>query len=391
MSTRPVSPNVEQRPTWLTLGSGWLWPVAFGAAIVALFFVPGHNPAASGGDDLVATVAVLYVVGLIVIGVRLIRGVILRAGGSRDPIVLLGRGPDPLLAAAIRPRWRLAAIAAGLAATLTGVFISNRLAALAEATSSAHLIAGLALIVSAVIAVGSLIPAPGFSGWALVLGIVDGAGTRPDRRIRRAAILARSIGMPILVAAGVAAGLLGDPMLMLIAFYLAFVTWSGSQAATAQDDAARFMAAHGAGEVARPLVDHAQGDERIVDLMARLRTDIAVVAVEGVGGSVLGAIGPRQLATRNDTNHDHRCSDAMVPLASLRLLASASPAIDLLPEIARHGFALVREPEGLGYVEKSDLARQIRIWLALGDRGGRLGRRREGGSAKAGAEGTIVE
>lgn len=366
-ATATPPPNAEQGAGPVTLGSGWRWPATFVAMFVALFYVPGHNPTSSGGDDLVATVAVLYVLGLLVVGVRLTRGVILRVGGSREPIVLLGSGSDPLISEAIRPRWRLAAVAAGAIAPMVAAVAAGRLGALADPTTSAHLIASLVLGVSAVIAAGVLIPAPGFSGWALVLGIVDSAGARPEQRVRRAGRIARTVGVPVLFAAGFAAGLFGDPMLMILGFALGFLTWGGSQAAAAQDATERFLAAHAAGEVARPLADHAEGDEPIGDLVARLRTDFAVVTVEG-GGAVLGAIGPRQLAARDAAADDKRCSDTMVPLASLRLLGPASPAVDVLPEIARHGFALVRDPDGLGYVEASDLGRQIRIWVALGDR-----------------------
>ncbi|MBI3747307.1 MAG: hypothetical protein HY262_00435 [Chloroflexi bacterium] len=137
---------------------------------------------------------------------------------------------------------------------------------------------------------------------------------------------------------------------------------------------------------------YAAPDELIGDLMARLRTDTAVVAVEA-GGGVVGAIGPRQLTTRGALTRDERGTEAMVQLGSLRLLGPALPAVELIPEIARHGFALVTGPDGLGYVEASDLGRQIRIWIALGDRGAgrRSGRQPEGQSDRVEAGGTIPE
>lgn len=388
-----VAPSQGEQPAGpVTLGSGWLWPAAFVAMFVALFYVPGHSPASGGSDDLVATIGALYVVGLIVVGVRLLRGTILRAGGSHQPIVLLGRGPDPLTSEAIRPRWRLTAVAAGAIAPVAAALAAWQLAAAADPTTYAHAIASLALSVSAVIAAGALIPAPGFPGWALLLGIVDSTGAPLEQRVRRAARIARAVGAPILFAAGIAAALLGDPMLMLLGFVLGFLTWSGGQAAAAQDATARFLAAHTAGEIARPIANDAAPDELIGNLMGRLRTDNTIVTVEA-GGGVVGAIGPRQLAARDALKRDERCTEAMVPLGSLRLLGPASPAVDLLPEIARHGFALVTGPDGLGYVEASDLGRQIRIWIALGDRGvgGRSDRHRDGRGAKAGAGGTIVE
>jgi hypothetical protein len=105
--------------------------------------------------------------------------------------------------------------------------------------------------------------------------------------------------------------------------------------------------------------------------MARLRTDNVIVVVEADGG-ILGALGPGQLGARSVVKRDERCAEVMVPLGSLRLLGPMSPAVELLPEIARHGFALVTNPDGLGYIEASDLRRQITIWIALGDRRARM-------------------
>lgn len=376
MNTTADPPRREAAAGPVTLGSGWLWPAAFVAMFVALFYMPGHNPSSAGSDDLVATIAVLYVVGLSVVGVRLVRGVILRAGGSREAIVLLGSGPDPLVSEVVRPRWRLAAVAAGALAPFAAAVVAARLAAVADPATNAHAIASLALGVNSVIAAGVLVPAPGFLGWALLLGVVDAAGARPDQRIRRGARVAQSVGVPILLVAGASAALLGDPMLMFLGLVLGFLTWSGSQAAAAQDATVRFLAAHVAGDVARPLASHAAPDEPIGDLVARLRADNAVVAVEA-GGGVVGAIGPLQLAAGGVGKRDERCTEEMVPLGSLRLLGPASPAVEVLPEIARYGFALVTGPDGLGYVEAGDLGRQIKIWIALSERraGGRPARR----------------
>ena len=367
MNAPAVPPQGEQATGPITLGSGWAWPAAFVAILIALLYVPGHNPLAGGSDDLVTTIGALYAIALSVIAVRLVRGVVLRAGGSREPIALLGGGSDPLVSVGIRPRARVAAIAAGMAVSVVAALLAGRLASVADPAGSAHAIASLALGANAVISVRALLPIPGFPGWALLLALVDGAGTSLDRRVHRAAHVAQSIGVPVALAAGIAAGLLGDPMTMFLGSGLAFLIWTGSQARAAQDATERFLRAHLAGEVARPLVTSAGADEPVVDLVVRLSTDHAVATVEG-GGGVLGAIGPRQMAAHEAAAHDKRCSDAMVPLASLRLLGSSSPAVELLPEIARHGFALTRSRDGLGYVEASDLGRQIRIWVALGDR-----------------------
>ena len=350
----------------ITLGAGWLWPASVAALFIGLLYVPGHNPTSAIGDDLVATIAALYVAGLAVAGVRLVRGVILRAGGSHEPIVLLGAGADPLISDAVGPRWRLAALAAGAIMPVLAAVGAARLATLANPASSAHAIAELAVGLNVVIAAGVLVPTPGFPGWALVLALVDLARAPADRRVRRAARVTRSLGVLIVVGGGILSALLGDPMIALLGSVLGFLTWSGSQAAEAQDAAVRFVAAHRAGEVTRPLGASVAPDEPVGEVLSRLRRRTAVVAVEG-GAGIVGALGPRQFAPAA-ASRGRRCRDVMVPLESLRLLGPASPAVEVLPEIARQGFAIVRGPEGLEWVEAAELGRQVRVWSWLRER-----------------------
>ncbi len=356
----------------ITLGAGWLWPASVAALFIGLLYVPGHNPTWAIGEDLVATIAALYVAGLSVAAVRLVRGAILRAGGSREPIALLGAGPDPLISDAVGPRWRLGALAAGAITPVLAAVVAARLATLASPTSGAHAIAELAVGLNVVIAAGVLVPTPGFPGWALVLALVDLSGAPADRRVQRAARVTRSLGVLIVVAGGIFGALVGDPMVALFGPVLGVLTWSGSQAVEAQDAAVRFLASHRVGDIARPLTAAAAPDEPIGDVVGRLRINTAVVAVEG-GAGIVGAIGPRQLAPA--ASRERRCRDVMVPLESLRLLGAALPAVEVLPEIARQGFAIVRGPDGLGSVDAAQLGHQIRVWTWLGDRhpGGRSG------------------
>ena len=76
-------------------------------------------------------------------------------------------------------------------------------------------------------------------------------------------------------------------------------------------------------------------------------------------GALVGAIGPRQRDARDPGVGIRRCSDVMLPLASLPLLLATTPATALMPELGRHGMVLVRGSGGLAYVEAGDLLRQI--------------------------------
>ena len=281
-----------------------------------------------------------------------------------------------LTSASIRARWRLAAVAASTAASLAATFVAARLAVATDPSSYQHGVVVLAFGANLAIAAGTLVPAPGFTGWALLLGLVDAVGVRPDRRVGRAARLAQFVGVPIMLAVGVAAALVGDPMFLVIAFVLALITWTQSTAVVGRDATAQFLAGHRAGEIVRPIMSHVDPEETLDGLLACPRADRVVTIVEADGG-VLGAIGPRQIAGRASVSRGERCREVMVPLAALRPLAASSPAADLLPRLGGYGFALVTGPDGLGYVEVSDLATQIRIWVALRERGvaRRFGRR----------------
>jgi hypothetical protein len=351
----------------LTLGSGWAWPAVLATLFVVLVYVPSH-PSRGGMDEAAASLALIYILGLSLMTPRLLRGVILRYGGGRDPIVLLGRGPEMLTAASIRARWRLAAVTASTAASLGATIVAARLADTANPASYQHGVAALAFGVNLVIAAGILVPAPGFAGWGLLLGLVDGTGAGPDRRLRRAARIAKNVGVPIILAVGVAAALVGDPMFLVIVLLLALMTWTQSTAVVGRDATARFLARHRAGEIVRPIMRHVDPDETLDVLLAFPRPDRVVTTVE-VDGCVLGAVGPRQVAVAGSVGGRAPCRDVMIPLAALRPLPASSPAADLLPMLGAYGFALVTGPDGLCYVEVSGLVTQIRIWMDLRDRG----------------------
>lgn len=348
----------EPGATTLTLGSGWAWPATFVALFVARIYLPAHHPGAGPGDGFVAALGALYVLGASLVLPRLVRGGILRAAGSTDSIVLLGRGSDPLVTWSIPARWRIAAIGAGALVSIALALVSAALAGVAETATFAHALVSLALGANVVVAAVAAVPIPGLTGWALLLALVDAAGVPSDQRTRRAARIAQSVGFPAFLLVGIGAALLDDPMLALIAFTLAMFTWSRSDVAVGHDAIARFLASHVIGDVARPVASHAEAGELVDDLAGRL-TDAGIVTLVEMSGALVGAIGPRQFAARDRIRGGQRCSEVMVPISKLALLHATSPAAGLVAHVGRHGFALVRMSQATGYVEANDLLERI--------------------------------
>lgn len=342
----------------VAVGPGWVGPAAVVALMVSLVYLPSHHTNSSAVDGLIAVVAALYVVGLTVILVRLVRGALLRLAGSTDPIVVLGQGPETIADPRIPASWRLAAVLAGALVAAIGAGASGWLGIQANPTTYAHALATLGLAANLALAAAIVVPAPGFAGWALILALVDIAGTPFDQRIARTARLARAIGIPMLVALGLLAVALGDPMLLFLAVMLTVFIATRTGLAVGQDAISRFLEGRVAGDLARPVISHADADEAVEAVLVRLPAATVVTAVE-VSGALVGAVGPAQLAGRDRKHRGQRISELMVGLAQLPLLAASTSAGDLLPILARHGFVLVRAEGGLGYVEASDLLGQI--------------------------------
>ena len=342
----------------LALGTGWVWPAALAAAVLAFIYLPAHTAGTSATTDLIVSIGGLYVLGASVGLTRIVRGAVLRLAGSRQPIVLLGRGPDPLPDARIRPRWRLAAIIAGGSASIAAASLAALLGGFAPPTTYAHALADLGLVVNLALAAGMLVPAPGFLGWALLLACVDAAGIPADQRVRRTAAFVQGVVVPMIVGAGVVAAFLGNPILTLASFLVAMMVGAEGQLAVGRDAIARFLSGRSVGDLARPVISHADSSEAVNAVTARLSGEHDVTLVES-GGALVGALGPRQLARRNRTREGERVSELMVDLVDLPFLPAAKPAADILAVIGRHGFALVRIPGGLGSIEADDVLAQM--------------------------------
>ena len=360
MNSPSLAGRKERSSTGLvTVGPGWFGSAVVAALLVSLIYLPSHNANASAVDGLIAAVAALYVIGLSVSLVRIVRGALLRLAGSPEPIVVLGRGPETIVDARIPAKWRLAAVLTGTLVAALGTGGSAWLGLQANAATYPHALATLGLGVNFAVAASILVPAPGFTGWALILALVDAAGTPFDQRIPRAARVARALGIPVVVALGVAAGALGHPMLVLLAAMLTVFIATRTRLAVGQDSIGRYLEGRVAGDLARPIVSHADADEAVDAILLRSRAAAVVTAIE-VSGALVGAVGPVQLADRDLGNRGQRISQLMVGLAELPLLAASTPAGDLVPMLARHGFVLVRAEDGLRYVETIDLLAQVR-------------------------------
>ena len=345
----------------VTVGPGWAGSAVVAALMVSLIYLPSHNANANASavDGLIAAVAALYVIGLSVSLVRLVRGALLRLAGSPEPIVVLGRGPETIVDARIPASWRLAAVLTGTLVAALGTVGSAWLGLQANAATYAHALATLGLGVNFAVAASILVPAPGFMGWALMLALVDAAGTPFDQRIPRAARVARALGIPAVVALGVAAVALGDPMLVLLAAMLTVVIATRTRLAVGQDAIGHYLEGRVAGDLARPIVSHADAHEAVDAILQRSPAAAVVTAIE-VSGALVGAVGPAQLADRDLEHRDQRISQLMVGLAELPLVAASTPAGDVMPMLPRHGFVLVRAEDGLRYIEAIDLLEQIR-------------------------------
>ena len=342
----------------VAVGPGWVGPAAVVALMVSLVYLPSHHASPSAVDGLMAAVAALYVVGLSVSLVRLVRGALLRLAGSPDPIVVLGQGPETIADPRIPASWRLAAVLAGTLAAAIGAGVSGWLGIQANATTYAHALANLGLGANLALAAAILVPAPGFAGWALLLASVDLAGAPVDQRIRRTARLARMLGIPVLIGLLLAASSLRDPMLVFLGVMLTVFIATRTGLAVGHDAIERFLEGRVAGDLARPIISHADADEAVEAVLVRLPA-AAVVTVIEVDGALVGAVGPAQLAGRDRERRGQRISELMVGIAQLPLLAASTSAGDPLPILARHGFVLVRAEGGLAYVEANDLLAQI--------------------------------
>ncbi len=121
-----------------------------------------------------------------------------------------------------------------------------------------------------------------------------------------------------------------------------------------------FLCEHAAGEVAVPAEDRARPEEAVF-LHAAASFDAGGVSIVEADGRIVGVVGPRERVAAAMSRADTR--SIMVPISSVVVLEARSSAAQLLPELARHGFALVAGPTGLSYVTPAVLGHVVGAWV----------------------------
>jgi hypothetical protein len=122
----------------------------------------------------------------------------------------------------------------------------------------------------------------------------------------------------------------------------------------------QFLSTHAAGDIAVVATDRAAPGAVVPSMTAAAEHggDLFIVKTDG---RVVGVIGPRERAAL--AGQDADAQSVMVPIASVVVLEPRSSGVELLPELARHGFALVDGPGGLGYVTPAVLGRRVGAWV----------------------------
>ncbi len=332
-----------------------LVPGAIAFVLIATVYMPTH-PSGSAGQALLGAIAGLYVVGMAVILPRVTRVLIL--GGRRVAADAPFLRPG-LLASGASPARRLVAVA-------SGAVVSGALAAAAAAATSGtdirsyqHAIGSLAVLANLGLLLATMVPMPGLAGWEAVEAITEARCSNRDHHAAHVARAAKAVAVALAVLLALGAALIGDPMLAALGILAAATVWAQAEAVRRIDIVERFFASHTASQLAHPVNAVRRADEQIADLTGEARAAASLV-VDGAGLFV-GAIGPRQMRAAA-ARPAARCSDAMVPVRTLRIAQAADGAADIAGDLEIAGIVLVRGDPRYGAVEADDVIAQMRAW-----------------------------
>lgn len=347
-------------PGYLAIGSGWPIPAALVFGFLAMVYLPAHSPG-SLARSVLAAVGAMYVIGVSVIVPRLLGILVLRHAGSRHPIVLLGRTPDPQDPPDVPPRTRLAAVSAGIVASASIVTTAAWLVARTSPSTDAHAIGTVAVAASAVVTLGSILPAPRFGGWSALCAIATLRGVQPAWRVAWVAARARRAALLLALVVGGVAIAVDVPLLIPMGVALAAYAWTKAGTAREVDAAAQFFTRHTAAAVSGPLTAvHGAGD-RLTALAPAARVAPALVIDDE--GALLGAMGPRQVRRAlKVTGPNARCADAMIHVGSLVTIPGGAPAAVLVEALARDGFVLVSHDAGFLVADAADIGPRVVSW-----------------------------
>lgn len=352
---------IVRNPRTMKLGHGWFLPAGVLALILAMSYLPAHGVV--GLPDIAAgTIAALGLIGASLAAPRWVRHMATDGDGS---VALLGSGPSaPEIAPPPAAGRRIAGVALGAAVSAAGTVATAILLGSVDSSTAGHAVLVVALYANLALLLSNATPIPPWAGWTLLLAILDRRNSAAADRIDRAVPIARGVIVAEGAALAAVAVASSDWMLLVLPVLLIWQAWI--QTATAQSDELidRYLTTRRLGAVARPLTTTAGPDESALQAGERRPSARAVIAVMD-GDAFLGAVGPRQVAAVPPTAGRTSCRDAMIPADELELLRADAPATAALPQLHRHGFAIVAGSSPLHYVEVNDLLQRILMTAAV--------------------------
>jgi YHS domain-containing protein len=361
MSAMQNHAPIERNPRTVNLGRGWFLPAGVLALILAVSYLPAHGVV--GLLDVAAgTMAALGLVGASMAAPRWVRHMVTGGSGS---VALFGSGPStPDIAPPPAAGRRVAGVALGAAVSAAGMVAAAIVLGTADSSTAGHAVLVVALYANLALLLSNVIPIPPWPGWTLLLALLDRRDAAAPDRIDRAIPTARGVIVAEAAALATVAVASSDWMLLVLPALLIWQAWIQTAIARSDDLIDRYLTTRRLSAVARPLATTAGPDEPALLAGGRRPSARAVIAVMDEG-AFQGAIGPRQVAAIPPTARRTPCRDAMIPAAELELLRADAPATAALPQLHRHGFAIVTGSTPLRYVEADDLLQRILMTAAV--------------------------
>ena len=346
---------IVRRPRPLKLGYGWLLPSGAIALILAVSYLPAHGVVALP-DIAAGTIAAL---GLIVASVAAPRWVRQMGTGGAGSAALLWFGPSVSeVAPPPAAGRRILGIGLGAAVSAAGTVATAMALGTVDSSTAGHAVLVVALYANLAVLLSNVTPIPPCPGWSLLVAVLDRRSPAAALRTDRAIPIARGVVVAEAAVLAAVAVAISDWMLLVLPALLIWQAWIQTTIARSDDLIDRYLTTRRLAAVARPLTTTAGVDEPALLAGKRRPSARAVIAVMD-GDAFLGALGPRQVAAVPPTAPRASCRDAMIPADELELLRADAPATAALPQLHRHGFAIVTGSRPLRYVEVDDLLQRI--------------------------------